>query len=516
MAQITEQQYKDAYAFYRRKGLNDKAQAVAEQYKQFQANQQPAPAPQPVDYQFSESAKNFLPSLGSALGDLYYAVSNPVDTAVAVGNLARSGVANAGQILQDALPESAVSNMNRFGNAVGLREQPVDNAKDYRIPGQEAGEEFAGMLDNRYGSWDATKTTMMQDPAGVLLDASSLLTGGGTAVARLPGTMGRVGQKVRQAGEFLDPITGAIKAPVAALEAYTGKPLSNTLYESAMKPSTTLSPAQRKKLVEDGLEFGATPTARSVDKLEAQKQKVFREIEDMEDASQIFGKLSDPQDLFKYVDDVRNEYAPPILNSGEALRAIDKVVEQQLEAIYLNGGQQLSVQDLARIKRKIYEQVSFDKSFGKGNIDKPSEKTMKAIARSAKEAIEELLPGVREYNELYGDIANVQRKLQVPAANRVGNRDMMGIGAPLKTGVGGAVGGQPGAVVGAGLGILDMPVAKANAAIAIKDAGKAVRSRGVSNAVVAGAIAGRYEQAVLADEEERERERQERELKRQD
>lgn len=460
-------------------------------------------AQQPVDYEFSQTAANFLPSLGSALKDTYNAVASPVETAKAVGGLARSGLANAGQMLQDALPTPVVSGMNRLENLVTGRDLPVgEDAKSYRLPNQEAGEDFVGFLDDRYGSLDALKTTAMEDPAGMLLDLSGLLTGGGSTAARMGGTVGKIGQSVQKAGQMLDPITGTVKAPVAALEYATGKPISNMLYESAMKPSTTLSPEQRKKLVEDGMRFNAKPTPKSVERLEAQKQQVFKEISDIEDSAKLYGNLVDPQDLFKYVDDVRTEYAPPILNSSEALKAIDNVVEQQLESIFLNGGLDLTVQDLARIKRKIYEQVSYDKRFGANKIDKPSEKTMKAIARAAKEAIEEVLPSVKEYNKLYGDIVEVQKNLQLPATNRIGNRDMMGIGAPIKTGAGGAIGGDTGAAVGATLGILDMPRAKANIAITMNDAGKAVRSPRTAGALTATSLAGRYEDAALAEHDQ--------------
>lgn len=493
--QLSVEELQTAYEFYKKHGQGEKALKVGEMLLEKQQ--------QPVDYDFSQTAANFFPSLGNVIKDTYNAVANPVETVKAVGGLARSGLANAGQMLQDALPTPVVSGMNRLENLVTGGDLPVgEDAKTYRLPNQQAGEQFLGFLDDRYGSLDALKTTAMQDPAGMLLDASGVLMGGGATVAKAGGTVGKIGEGVQKAGQILDPITGAVKAPVAAIEYATGKPISNMLYESAMKPSTTLSPEQRKKLVEDGIRFNAKPTVKSVERLEAQRQQVFKEISDIEDNAKLYGNLVDPQDLFKYVDDVRTEYAPPILNSSEALKTIDNVVEQQLESIFLNGGLDLTVQDLARIKRKIYEQVSYDKRFGANKIDKPAEKTMKAIARSAKEAIEDVLPSVKEYNKLYGDIVEVQKNLQLPAANRIGNRDMLGIGAPIKIGAGGAIAGEKGLALGATLGILDQPRAKANLAISVNDFGKAVRSPRTAGVLTATSLAGRYEDAALAEHDE--------------
>jgi len=491
----TQDEFERGYNFYR--GLNTKegdakALEVGRQFQAWQKAQANAPR-QPVQYDPMKSVKNFLPSLGSAVSDLGSAISSPIDTSKAVANLIASGGAN---LLQEGV------------NLTG---------SDYQVPNQDAGEEFAGMLDERYGSMDALKTTAMNDPAGLLMDLSSVFTGGGTAVAK---TGGRLSSKVKAAGESvanfgakLDPLTGIIKAPVAAFESMTGQPVSRQLYQQAMKPSNTIRPNKKKQLLDDGLELGATPTTRSMNKVEARKQQVFNEIESIE-AGVNASATSPPARLFDHVDDVKNDYRPPILNSADALAAIDKVVDAQLESLYHNGGQRLTVADLARIKRHIYKNVSWDKKVGKNQIDQPSQETMKAIARSAKEMIEEIVPDVKVLNDEYGKIANVQEKLQIPAGGRSGNNNILGIGAPIATATGAAVAGNPGAFIGGSIGVLDMAVPKALAAIGTNRLGKQVRRP--NNYFKTASLAGRYEQAALRDKEEREQERVARENKRKD
>ena len=215
---------------------------------------------QPVDYEFSKSVENFFPSLAAAGGDLAHAVMNPIDTLTAVGNLALSGGAN-------------------------LVQKAVDlTGSDYQVPNQEAGEAFAGMLDERYGSMDALKTTAMNDPAGLLMDLSSVLTGGGSAVAKVGGQATKIGNAIDKVGNVIDPLTGVVKAPVAAVEAMTGQPISRQLYQSAMKPSTTIPTNQRVELLDQGQQLGATPTIRSQNKIEAKKRSVYDEIEALENS----------------------------------------------------------------------------------------------------------------------------------------------------------------------------------------------------------------------------------------
>lgn len=470
---ITEEQYRQAYQDYRDAGEFEKADKVAQQFRQMQEQQSVAETP--VDYQLSESAKNFLPSLGRAASDFVAPLLSPIDTAKNIGALAKSGAYNLAQEVQD-----------------------IVNPDGERLPNQEMGEAVAGMLADRYGSLDALKTTAMEDPAGLLLDASSVLTGGGSLLAKAPGVVGKAGQQVSNIGQTIDPLTGLLKAPAAAIEGITKQPVSGMLYQSAMKPSTTLSPEKRKELLKAGLELGATPQDKSVSKIQGQRAQLLDDIYDLESQAKATDVV-DPQGLFKYVDDVKAEHAPPIIDTVADLKAIDDVVDTMQEAIFMNGGNSLTAKDLARIKRDIYKKVDFNKSSKRGAYDLPTDKTRKAIARAAKEAIEELVPEVKQKNQLYGVMTELQEKLQIPAANRIGNRDLVGLGLPVTASTGQVLGGNAGGLLAAGVGILDRPVIKSKAAIGINRLGKAVRSPSAPFLATSTAQMGRLTQA----EEER-------------
>lgn len=118
------------------------------------------------------------------------------------------------------IPESAV----RFGRDMAQPFlHPVDTAKslaslgkgaiELLIPGEQADEEtamaFGKFLKDRYGSWDAIKKTLAQDPVGMAADVSLVATGGAAAAGRLPGAVGRAAKTVGKAAKAIDPVIAA-------------------------------------------------------------------------------------------------------------------------------------------------------------------------------------------------------------------------------------------------------------------------------------------------------------------
>lgn len=84
------------------------------------------------------------------------------------------------------------------------------------VPGNEH-EKYADAVGkffvDRYGSVDAAKESFKKDPVGVAGDLSMLLTGGETALGRLPGLAGETARAAGAAGRVIDPLAAA--APVA-------------------------------------------------------------------------------------------------------------------------------------------------------------------------------------------------------------------------------------------------------------------------------------------------------------
>lgn len=135
---------------------------------------------------------NLIPSTVQMGKDIFNAVRHPIDTASAVGNVISGGA-------QKLMPDAV---MDTIGKIPGAK----DNAQSAEAMGQ--------FFADRYGGIENVKRTIAEDPAGFLADISTVLTGGGAAAAKIPGTAGKIGKTVAAVGKAVDPVTLAGKAVV--------------------------------------------------------------------------------------------------------------------------------------------------------------------------------------------------------------------------------------------------------------------------------------------------------------
>lgn len=121
---------------------------------------------------------NAVPSAQRFGGDIWHAVSNPVETGQNLWNVASGAV------------------------------QKV-------IPGDQGNEKYADAVGSffadRYGGIDNLKRTMATDPVGFLADAATVLTGGEMALARAPGMAGTVSRVAGTAARAVDPINATVQ-----------------------------------------------------------------------------------------------------------------------------------------------------------------------------------------------------------------------------------------------------------------------------------------------------------------
>ena len=149
-----------------------------------------------------------IPSSAVQFGkDMVYPITNPLDTMEAFRDLA-TGLASK-VFGADLKSEKSVDALVKF---------------------------FA----DRYGSVDDLKRTIAEDPVGVLADASTILSGGAAAAARVPGKVGQVAPMLEKAATATDPVRLATKVPVdvagkaaAALPGLTSGVGSDVVQEAA-------------------------------------------------------------------------------------------------------------------------------------------------------------------------------------------------------------------------------------------------------------------------------------------
>jgi hypothetical protein len=116
-------------------------------------------------------------------------------------------------------------------------DNPEDTAKANAV-----GKFFA----DRYGGLENVKKTMASDPVGFLGDLSTVLTGGGGALARAPGIIGKVGEIAGTAGRLTDPLQ-AVTGPAKA---------AGFLGREALGVTTGAGPEALRTAAQAGLEGG--------------------------------------------------------------------------------------------------------------------------------------------------------------------------------------------------------------------------------------------------------------------
>lgn len=139
----------------------------------------------------SGAIANFPSSFGNLVGNVVSAVTSPLETGKAVLDLGAG-------ILQNVLPERLV--------------QAVGEDKGSREVARKVGEFYV----DRYGSVEGAKRAIAEDPAGVLADLSTVLSGGAMVAPRA------VAQPLSRVASTIDPLAATVRG-TTALAGATGR-----------------------------------------------------------------------------------------------------------------------------------------------------------------------------------------------------------------------------------------------------------------------------------------------------
>jgi hypothetical protein len=94
--------------------------------------------------------------------------------------------------------------------AAGALGMPQDEAK--KAENEATVNAIRDFYVDRYGSEEGFKRALAEDPVGVMADFSTILGGGGGALARAPGIIGKVGEAASVAGKAVNPVNVASRA----------------------------------------------------------------------------------------------------------------------------------------------------------------------------------------------------------------------------------------------------------------------------------------------------------------
>lgn len=103
---------------------------------------------------------------------------------------------------------------SKAAGALGMPQEPEAKAQN-----EAAVNAIRDFYVNRYGSEEGVKRALAEDPVGVMADLSTVLGGGGGALARAPGIIGRTGEAIGAAGRAVSPINVAARAATPIVSA---------------------------------------------------------------------------------------------------------------------------------------------------------------------------------------------------------------------------------------------------------------------------------------------------------
>ena len=435
----------------------------------------PAPDPDtPWGEAIKESISNIKPSAIRFGKDIETAVTNPVQTIESLGNLVFGAI-------DAALPDPTTSPSLDDPDAPGQDRETLVTAREQRA---EQGDLLIGHFKNRYGSVEGFKQAIAKDPVGVLADATFVLNPVGGGV-KLVGTVGKVigeaskagklaragellaktGEVVQTAGRTADPIRLAGKAASGTFRLIP-KPTPVGLFQRAAKFSTALPQDVRQRMIQLALDERLMPTINGVDKLRGQINEIAQRVTTLVDDATETGTKIRVARLFKEFTKLEKDAKLSGLPATQ-LKQLNRV-RQQISAA---NKKSLSVADAQTLKQNIY--ADLQKTYNSVTEQPAAVKAQQSVARAAKEAIEGLIPEIKQLNARQGARLELVQSLE-RAANRISNNDVAGLRLTSPATAGGVAGGGAGLAAGAAVGVLEFPRVKSALAIALNDIQKVV------------------------------------------
>ncbi len=286
-------------------------------------------------------------------------------------------------------------------------------------------------------------------------------------------------QQIEQAGgarEDMDPLSIGAQAAIpeaVRLVGQAARPLAKGLYASALKLPTTMNLAKRERILETGLTEGRIATGRSIAKSKNAVVDIEREI-DAKIATNPKAPIDSPA-VASRVDQVAPRFETV---NPEADRAILQGSKEE----FVRNYPQLNATKAQDLKKKTYK-VLGERAYGEQKTS--AKEAEKALARGLKEELETHFPELKALNAKSGALIDLNKSLERAAA-RIQNRDIIGIGVPIKVSASDILTGS--GKTGLIAGILDAPGVKTRIAVAI-DRARALKnaSRKLTSATVRAA-----------------------------
>jgi hypothetical protein len=180
--------------------------------------------------------------------DVVTAVANPIDTAKALGTAIKGAGGKVGEaaLEETNVGQSILGKMNEFRANRGIEALPTNEdgvIQAAETPEVQVANAVGTYFEDRYGSLENAKESFVEDPAGVLADIASVVTGAGATV-RATGQAGKIstiadaGSAITRAGQALEPTNVIGKAITAPVRAAGNSAPGRMIGESLATPTT--------------------------------------------------------------------------------------------------------------------------------------------------------------------------------------------------------------------------------------------------------------------------------------
>jgi hypothetical protein len=233
-------------------------------------------------------------------------------------------------------------------------------------------------------------------------------------------------------------------------------------YQSALKPSTTLSDAERATISQTGLNEGIPVSRGGLEKIGGLIDDLNNQVKQTiaTDPTRPVNKFAVASRLGK----TANKFATQV-NPQADLNAVAEAGNEFLA----NQPNEIPAETAQAMKQGTYRALG-DKAYGE--LKGASIESQKALASGIRQELAQQFPELNNLNAREGSLIELQDALE-RAVSRISNRDFVGIGTPIAAGAAKAVtGSNKLAAVGAVLkSVLDNPNVKSRLAISLRQGG---------------------------------------------
>lgn len=380
-----------------------------------------------------------------------------------VGGFLGNVVKSTGRAIGDTVSGVAnVFNPNPEKNTLNNLRKLGVGAYQKLTPGVQENEKYADAVGqfykDRYGGFDKIKDTLYNDPAGVALDVATVAGGSGLAIKGVnlgakSARLGKVANTLTKIDRALDPIqaTGRVFGKIGSVFKKPLAKVGSKINSESLLTKGLGNPAKQAKITRRGITPGGLMKKynlfdRDPETAQAALNKIFKEYDNR--ALNPNSKI-DLQKIIQGIDTQIEKYSSGASKFSEAnQKTLAELVERKNQLLEMFPDQKVvSGEELTKFRRTAIDPDIPDGNYFTDTAIKGKAKGTKKVRDIIKDSINATDD---ELKQLGIDAGGVKELVKVFEGyqNRVANRQLFNFTKLGSAGVGGFLGGVPGAVGG--------------------------------------------------------------------